>query len=151
MMTNKRRRAVLLLALWAAVPSAVGAGAVGQESPVRREDARNVRSVVQAQLDAFAADDAERAFALAAPNIRELFGSAGKFIAMVRSGYPVVYRPASVEFLLPQIREGELIQSVRMTDRRGAVWLAVYLMQRQPDKSWLIAGCTAAEVEGRVT
>ena len=130
---------------------AMAAGPPGMPGAVPPADARNVRVVVQAQLDAFAADDAERAFALAAPSIRELFGTAARFIAMVRSGYPVVYRPASVEFMVPEQQDDELIQSVRMTDGRGTLWLAVYQMQRQPDKSWRIAGCTAAEIKGRVT
>ena len=58
-----------------------------------------MRAVIEAQLAAFAADDAARAFSYAAPGIREVFGTPDRFLAMVRSGYPVVYRPASVTFL----------------------------------------------------
>ena len=36
-----------------------------------------------------------------------------------------------------------------MTDGAGEVWLAVYTMQRQRDKSWRINGCQVAESAGR--
>jgi hypothetical protein len=33
------------------------------------------------------------------------------------------------------------VQQVRMSDTSGAVWMAVYTLQRQPDRSWRIHGC----------
>lgn len=114
-------------------------------------DFRSVRAVVQAQLDAFAADDAERAFSLAAPSIREMFGSADRFIAMVRASYPVVYRPASVAFLVPESVAGEVIQGVHFTDGQGRLWLALYIVQRQHDNSWRIGGCELVESHARTT
>ena len=118
---------------------------------VSAADEKAIRAVVQAQLDAFAADDANRAFSFAAPSIREMFGTADRFMAMVRTGYPVVYRPASVAFLKPELIDGEVIQGVRMTDANGASWLAVYQMQRQPDKSWRIGGCQVVPSQERMT
>ena len=58
--------------------------------PVAAADARAVRSVVSAQLDAFANDDAVRAFSYAAPAIQAMFQTPERFLAMVRRGYPVV-------------------------------------------------------------
>ncbi len=152
-MQRSLKIAFITLALCGAAPWAeAGAAAPSAETlAVSATDAQAIRAVVQAQLDAFAADDANRAFALAAPKIREQFGDADTFISMVRSGYPVVYRPASTEFMVPQWVAGEIIQSVRMTDDRGTLWLASYVLQRQPDKSWRIAGCAVTEIEGRVT
>ena len=152
-MQRSLKIAFITLALCGATPWAeAGAAAPSAETlAVSATDAQAIRAVVQAQLDAFAADDANRAFALAAPKIREQFGDADTFISMVRSGYPVVYRPASTEFMVPQWVAGEIIQSVRMTDDRGTLWLASYVLQRQPDKSWRIAGCAVTEIEGRVT
>ena len=117
--------------------------------PVPAADAKKVRAVIEAQLDAFATDDARRAFSYAAPAIRQMFGTPENFIRMVRTGYPVVYRPASVIFLKPELVDGELIQGVQMTDGAGEVWLALYTMQRQRDKSWRINGCQVAESAGR--
>ena len=61
--------------------------------------AQAVRETVQAQLAAFAADDADLAFSYAAPVIRDMFQTPEKFMAMVQQTYPVVYRPAKVLFL----------------------------------------------------
>ena len=123
------------------------------EPVVSTEDARAIRQVIEAQLAAFRADNAERAFSYASPSIRAMFGSADSFIAMVRGGYPVVYRPASVSFMLPETAAGatpgEVIQRVRMTDGGGAAWLAIYSMQRQPDRRWRINGCVATRDAGR--
>ena len=110
-----------------------------------------MRAVIEAQLAAFAADDAARAFSYAAPGIREVFGTPDRFLAMVRSGYPVVYRPASVTFLAPHQVEGQWIQGVHMTDASGALWLAVYRLERQADRSWRISGCDVRPASGRMT
>ena len=128
---------------------AVGAALATGE--VNRADARAARAVIEAQLAAFAADDAERAFSFAAPGIRESFGTAERFMAMVRKGYPVVYRPTSVRFLEPVLEQGSLLQRVRMTDDTGAAWMVVYELQRQADRSWRITACVAARSEGLST
>lgn len=118
---------------------------------VSAADAHAVRRVIEAQLAAFAADDAARAYALATPEIRKTFGDADHFLAMVRAGYPVVYRPASVTFLVPTWRAGVLVQGVHLTDERGAVWLAQYQLQRQPDRQWRIGGCVVTAQRGQMT
>lgn len=112
-------------------------------------DAHAIRGVVEAQLAAFRADDADLAFSYASPSIREKFGVAGHFLAMVRGAYPVVYRPESVGFLLAQAIDDEVIQRVRLTDRSGTAWLAIYRMQRQRDRSWRIDGCIVVRDDDR--
>lgn len=114
-------------------------------------DASAIRAVITEQLDAFAHDDAARAFALATGGIRERFGSPERFIDMVRTGYPVVYRPKSVQFEKPAVIDGEIIQPVRMTDADGEAWVAFYPMQRQPDGRWRINGCQLEKVRGQRT
>ena len=114
-------------------------------------DARGVKSVVQAQLSAFAADDARKAFSFAAPNIRQLFNTPDKFMAMVRAQYPMVHRPASVAFLKPEADGESVIQRVQMTDGAGSPWLVTYLLQRQKDKSWRISACVVTAATSRLT
>ena len=60
--------------------------------------AASSRAIVERQFDAFARDDGEAAYALAAPTIKEMFSDADDFIAMVRDHYAPVYRHRSVEF-----------------------------------------------------
>ena len=121
------------------------------QQAVPPEDARAVREVIQAQLDAFRHDDAPRAFALATPGIRAAFGSAENFLEMVRSSYAVVYRPKSVIFEVPQLLDGQVLQPVRLTDAEGRAWIAIYPMQRQSDGSWRTNGCQLARLAGTET
>ncbi len=127
------------------------AAASAHAERVSVEDAKAVRAVVEAQLAAFAADDAKRAFSYAAPSIREMFGTPDRFLEMVRTGYPAVYRPAAVIFLNPAWVEGQLVQGVQLTDAEGGLWLAVYRLERQPDKSWRISGCDVQPSSGKMT
>ena len=126
-----------------------GSASAAAQGAVSAADSRAVRAVIEAQLDAFAKDDAERAFSLATPGIREAFGSAARFIEMVRSSYAVVYRPASVAFETPVVIDGLVVQPVRMTDAQGRAWIALYPMQRQGDGSWRTDGCQLSRIAGQ--
>jgi DNA-binding transcriptional LysR family regulator len=137
--------------LWMALTALALAAGPLHAAGVSAPEASEIRSLIEAQLAAFRADDAERAFSYASPSIRTQFGDAATFIAMVRSGYPVVYRPASVAFLLPESADGQVIQRVRLTDSNGAAWLAIYSVERQADKSWRINGCVVTRDSGRTT
>ena len=119
-----RRRCLTLVVAFAA-------SAPARAEPVSAADARAAKAIVSAQLDAFASDDAKRAFSYAAPAIRSMFDTPERFLAMVRAGYPVVYRPAAVTFLLPLRVEGEL-RPGRPPDRRGRRALARDLPPRAP-------------------
>jgi len=112
-------------------------------------DEKNVRAVIQAQLKAFAADNARAAFAFATPALQVQFGTPEAFMALVRSSYPVVYAPGHVAFLKPEAQQSEVIQRVQMTDQQGKAWLAVYRLQQQKDKGWRISGCVVVESRGR--
>jgi hypothetical protein len=112
------------------------------------KDQKQIIQVVQAQLNAFAQDDAAKAFSFAAPNIRHLVGSAENFIEMVRTQYEIVYRPSSTSFMQPTGEAGEAVLKVRMTDDEGDAWIATYTLQRQKNKTWKITGCAIAEATG---
>ncbi len=139
-------RLVRLLA-WALC--ALALAPLAHAAPLSAADELAVRSAVQGQLAAFAADDAPLAFSYAAPNVRDAMGSAAGFMAMVREAYPVVYRPASVAFLKPDNRDGQVFQRVQMVDAAGEGWLATYSLQRG-GKGWLITGCVVVANKGRM-
>lgn len=138
---------IFLLQAWMLLVGVVPLAAAAQSA----EDARAVREVIEAQLDAFRRDDAEGAFSYAAPGIRATFGTAESFMAMVRTQYAVVYRPRSVSFDPPVTAGGELIQPVRMTDADGRAWLALYPMEKLSDGRWRINGCRLARLAARET
>ena len=130
---------------------ALAHAAIAQSKGVGSADAKAIRAVIEAQLDAFAKDDADKAFAYAAPPIQSMFGNPQTFLRMVKTGYPAVYRPASVIFLKPEVIDGETLQLVQLSDQEGAVWTAAYRMQRQKNQLWRINGCALEKSEGRVT
>lgn len=135
-------RFVFLVAIAATAASlSMRAGA----SPLDETDARAVRLVVTTQLQAFADDDADSAFATATPGVREAIGNPLRFLAMVRGAYPMVYRPATVAFLKPEEDEGTVLQMVTITDGDDKSWIALFALERQPDASWRISGCVVAE------
>lgn len=140
-------------ARWAAAAMLTGLqmmASAAWASPFTAADAIKVRTVVAAQLAAFASDDARKAFSFAAPNVREAAGSATSFLAMVRRDYPVVYRPASIAYLKPEGIDDEVLQRVQMLDANGDSWLAVYSLQRQKGNIWRITGCAVVENKGRM-
>jgi hypothetical protein len=106
-----------------------------------KADWNSIRKVIQAQIDAFREDKDELAFSYAAPGIREQFKTAENFMRMVKTSYPAVYRPASVAFIDAAVEDGIPIQVVQFSDGAGVVWIGIYTMQRQPDKSWKVNGC----------
>ena len=123
------RLAAMLFAAVFAVQMAVSAPATAQEDPIR--------NTIQNQLDAFQADDFARAFSFASPMIQGMFGTAENFGAMVKNGYPMVYRPAEVEML--ELREvaGNLWQRVRIVDQSGKAHYLDYMMIETPE-GWQI-------------
>ena len=108
-------------------------------------EAAKIRSVIVTQLEAFADDDADSAFETATPAVREAIGSSGRFLAMVRGAYPMVYRTTSVSFHKPKAEEGSVLQLVEITDDHSKSWLALFALEQQPDSSWRISGCIVSE------
>ncbi len=125
-----RRILLPLLLIWGALGPAQADGSESQ----------TLRAVIQAQLDAFQRDDSAAAFSFAAPMIQRQFGTAEQFMHMVRQGYDPVYRPISTAFQEAAFNADRAVQKVLFQDRNGQAWMAYYLMQRQEDGTWRIAG-----------
>src|SRR6267142_1934978 len=105
----------LLLCLALAAPAIAQPGPALAQAGVTPEDLAEIRAVIHRQIEAFRRDDAREAFALVSPGVQETFGTPERFL--------------------------DTVQQVQLTDRSGAVWLAYYGMQRQPDGSWRTNGC----------
>ncbi|MEO1312945.1 MAG: DUF4864 domain-containing protein [Pseudomonadota bacterium] len=98
-----------------------------------------IEGVIQNQLNAFQADDFDTAFTYASPMIQGMFGSPERFGQMVRQGYPMVWRPAGVEYTALTERGGRFYQNVLITDQAGQLHLLEYEMIETPD-GWEING-----------
>lgn len=119
-----------VLLLLAAFPAQASAEADGDA----------IRDVISRQIKAFRADDGELAFSFAAPVIRSRFGTAENFMTMVRTGYPDVYRPRAVEFRELKPNGERMVQEVWFLGTGGDSTIGTYIMERQDDGSWKIAG-----------
>jgi hypothetical protein len=136
-----KRRVFLMLSLLMGLmaPWAIS-GATAEE--VSAADARAIHAVIQAQLDAFATDDAGRAFDLTTTSAREQLGNADDFLQLIKTEYPAIYRHRRALFSAAEKVAGQTFQIVRLTDGDNVVWLAIYQLQREADGSWKIDGCT---------
>lgn len=116
-------------------------------APARAEtlgdgDRSAIQSLITSQIQAFQRDDGTAAYGYASPTIHSMFTTPEDFMAMVKSGYQPVYRPRSVT--MGPLVDSEMgpLQKVFVTGPDGKNYIAVYSMQRQPDGSWLINGCS---------
>lgn len=129
------RLAALILA--ASLGFAAPLPAAAQDAPQSE-----IRAVIDAQIDAFRADDGSKAYSYAAPGIRQIFPTPEIFMSMVKSGYQPVYRPKSVTYGSLRNLEGQgWVQEVFLVGPDGDTYTALYALQQQPDGSWKIAGC----------
>ena len=106
------------------------------------------RAIIERQFDAFERDDGEAAYALAAPTIKEIFGDADHFMAMVRDHYAPVYRHRSVEFGAFKESGDEASLEATLIDNDNVVWTALYSLSRDAHGDWLISGCVLLKADG---
>jgi hypothetical protein len=106
-------------------------------------DRAAIRLVIERQLQAFRDDDAVGAFAVASPEIQAKYRTPENFLRIVKRFYQPVYRPRHEGgFTKPYIIDGQLTQPVLLVGPDGEFYLALYVMQKQPDGRWTIAGCS---------
>ncbi|MBX6322476.1 MAG: DUF4864 domain-containing protein [Rhodospirillaceae bacterium] len=117
-------------------PAAPRAGELGTG------DAAAIRQVITDQMAAFQRDDAAAAYAFASPGIKAVFPTPDVFMSMVRQGYQPVYRPRAVEFRTLGMENGVITQDVFVVGPDGRPQIARYTMERLPDGSWKISGCS---------
>ena len=120
-----------ILALCAAAALSLPKPSAAQEGPIR--------AVIEAQIEAFEADDFDTAFTFASPTIQGMFGNAQNFGAMVKGGYPMVWRPDNLRFLALEERGGRLFQDVMVRDLDGVLHILEYQMQ-ESENGWKING-----------
>lgn len=97
------------------------------------------QAVIQRQLNAFQQDDFEQAFTFASPVIKNIFRTPERFGEMVRNGYPMVWRPGSVDYLDQAPFAGGVRQKVLIEDANGALHVLEYEMIETRD-GWQING-----------
>ncbi len=105
--------------------------------------------IITAQISAFRADDGPTAYSFAAPVVRKIFPTPEIFMSMVKQGYSPVYRPQSFNFTEALIDPlGRPAQKMLVVGPDGKTYEALYSMEKQPDGTWRISGCTLLEIPG---
>ncbi len=136
-------RPVLAIVLW----GLISVSALAQSINVA--DRKEFQRIITAQISAFKADDGSAAYDFAAPSIRNIFTTPEIFMSMVKQGYPQIYRPQSFSFaeaLTDSV--GRPAQKMLVVGPDGKSYMALYAMEKQPDGTWRIAGCTLLEIPG---
>lgn len=116
-------------------------------APAAAQERAGITDTIQSQIDAFRVDDFAQAFTYASPNIQGMFGNSERFGMMVRNGYPMVWRPAEVQYLELEDRGGLLYQKVMIRDGQGGLHLLEYQMVRNGG-DWRINGVQLLRMPG---
>ncbi len=139
-MRYKQERVGTPPALWllAAVFASALAWAAGVQADGADKDA-DIQETILRQIEAFANDDREQAWAFASEGVKRRFGSSDVFVTMVREAYPAVHQATAIEFT-ERVPHGAFeIQVVRLQGPDGKRWDAYYRMVMS-EGDWKVAG-----------
>ncbi len=106
------------------------------------DDVATAQGVIRSQTEALGRDDRETAYSYASPAIHGMYPNADIFMAMVQGAFAPVYRHKSFEFGEAQTSGGQIAQRVHIIDADGQAWEALYTLEREPDGSLKITGCS---------
>ena len=136
-------RSVLMIVLLAFMSVTVFAQSISET------EKSEFQRIIAAQISAFRADDGPTAYSFAAPVVRNIFPTPEIFMSMVKQGYSPVYRPQSFSFTEALIDPmGRPAQKMLVVGPDGKTYEALYSMEKQPDGTWRISGCTLIEIPG---
>ncbi|MDK8462461.1 DUF4864 domain-containing protein [Marinobacter sp. SS13-12] len=107
--------------------------------PLAGDTDEEIQDTILRQIEAFANNDQEQAWAHASEGIKRRFGSSQVFIDMVREAYPAVHSATAIEFT-ERVPHGSFeIQVVKLQGPEGKRWDAYYRMV-MTEGAWKIAG-----------
>lgn len=107
--------------------------------PLAGDKDEEIQDTILRQIEAFANNDQEQAWAHASEGIKRRFGSSQVFIDMVREAYPAVHSATTIEFTERVPHSDFEIQVVKLQGPEGKRWDAYYRMV-QSEGVWKVAG-----------
>lgn len=113
------------------------------------DDRVAIRTVIEQQIEAFRQDDADAAFGYATASIQQQFGTPERFMTMVKTAYPPVYRPRRVVFQEIDETASIPIQPVLLVGPDGVPVVALYPMRQEANGAWRIDGCYLRRLKQR--
>jgi hypothetical protein len=117
----------------------MGLAILGSSQSLASDKDADIRDTILRQIEAFANNDEEQAWAHASEGIKRRFGSSQVFVDMVREAYPAVHNATAIEFTQRVPHGAFEIQVVRLQGPEGKRWDAYYRMVRT-EGTWKVAG-----------
>jgi hypothetical protein len=143
----------------AALPSARAANALLQPVHLKQDadsprsltthDRRSIEHAVRMQIRAYAARDADRAFASLSPTTQQLYGRPDRFLRSIAQDLPTVLDTRRFAFLGLEQTESRIVQQVLITDGSGQEWLAEFQIEEHAKDDWRIKGCLVQATPGQ--
>ena len=100
---------------------------LGLVGPLRAQS-DDITGVIGGQIEALKRDDFATAFGFASPVIKRMFGTPERFGEMVQQRFPMVWRPADVQYLEQRQVGGLTYQTVLIRDGAGGFHTLEYEM-----------------------
>lgn len=135
---GKKSAAILLVA--------VAVVLLWSSHPLAGDKDEEIQGTILSQIEAFANNDQEQAWAYASEGVKRRFGSSGVFFDMVRHAYPAVHNATAIEFIERVPHSNFEIQIVKLQGPDGKRWDGYYRMV-QMDGDWKIAGVQLQEAD----
>jgi Domain of unknown function (DUF4864) len=108
-----------------------------------------IEHAVRMQIRAYAARDAEQAFAKLAPSTQRFFGRPDKFLRAIAQETPAMLDTRRFAFIGLEQAGPRIVQQVLITDSTGREWLAEFQLEQQTGSEWRIKGCVVQATPGQ--
>jgi hypothetical protein len=110
---------------------------------------RNIEHAVRTQIRAYAARDADQAFAQLAPSTQRFFGKPDQFLRALAREVPAMLDIRRFAFLGAERAPNRIVQQVLLTDSTGQEWLAEFQLEQLIGGDWRIKGCIVQSTPGQ--
>jgi hypothetical protein len=110
---------------------------------------RNIEQVVRTQIRAYAAREADQAFAKLAPSTQRFFGKPDHFFRALAKEVPAMLDIRRFAFLGVERAPSRIVQQVLLTDSTGREWLAEFQLEQLTGGDWRIKGCVVQSTPGQ--
>jgi hypothetical protein len=110
---------------------------------------RSIENAVRMQIRAYAARDAEQAFAKLAPSTQRFFGEPDRFLRSLAQEMPTVLDTRRFAFLGVEQIGRRIVQQVLITDSTEHEWLAEFQVEQLQSGDWRIKGCILQSTPGQ--
>ncbi len=110
---------------------------------------RNIEKAIRLQIRAYAARDAEQAFAKLAPSTQRFFGEPNRFLRSLAQEMPTVLDTRRFAFLGVEQIGQRTVQQVLITDSTEHEWLAEFQLEQMKSGDWRVKGCILQSTPGQ--